>query len=153
MRQFFDVLRYTVISPELLAIAIALVLYTYDPELADVLVQAMKGGIAVGLGAALFPLGMLAFNYKEGFELLAPTGTRKVLLEWPGYPMLKGRVFASFIWCVLGAFACIVGTWMVAAGHNPRAGVALLVAGILCASASTATIAIARFRAREILGV
>jgi hypothetical protein len=95
---------------------------------------------------------MLTFNYKEGFDLLSPAGNRKVILEWPDYPMLKSRVIAALAWCTCGAFAGIVAVWMVASDHFPRFAVSLLVAGTLAASASTATIALARFTSRELLG-
>lgn len=148
----FDKLRFFIASPELLLFLIPFAVYAYYPALADVLVNPMKEGVVFGLAAAAIPLAMLAFNYKEGFDLLSPSGVRKVLLEWPDYPMLKARVFASFVWCVAGAVFGFVAVWMVATDNSPRMAVALLVAGILAACASTATIAIARFNARELLG-
>jgi hypothetical protein len=95
---------------------------------------------------------MLAFNYREGFELLSPSGARKVLLEWPDYSMLKNRLISAFSWCIAGTGAVIAAVWMVATDTEPRLGIAILVAGILTAAASTATIALARFSLREIVG-
>lgn len=150
--RLLDTFRFVVISPELLLALAPFAVYVHYPALADVLVKPMKEGMVFGLAATAIPLAMLAFNYKEGFDLLSPSGARKVLLKWPDYPMLKARVFASFIWCVAGTAAGFVAVWMVAIDSLPRMAVALLVAGILAASASTATIANARFMARELLG-
>lgn len=126
--------------------------YAYAPWLADVLLKPMKDGIALGLGAAALPLGMLAFNYKEGIELLSPAGSRKVLLEWPDYLMLKSRLIAAFVWCVAGSLAGVAAVWMIATDMESRIAIALLISGILTAATSTGTIALARISAREILG-
>jgi hypothetical protein len=152
VKQLIDTMRYIFVSPELASVLVPFAIFTFHPELADVLVKPMKDGIVFGLTATALPLAMLAFNYEKGFDLLSPKGARKVLLEWPGYPMVKGRVIASFVWCVIGIAACLLGVWMVATDSLPRMGVAFLVAGILVASASTATIAIARIKVRELLG-
>lgn len=152
MNRLVDTTRFILVSPELLLTLIPFAIYAYLPAMADVLLKPMKESVGFGLAAAAIPLAMLAFNYKEGFGLLSPTGARKVLLEWPDYPMFKARVFASFVWCVAGAIAGFVAVWLAATDYHPRMGVVMLVAGILAASASTATIAIARFKARELLG-
>jgi len=152
VKRLLDILRLLVVSPELATALVPFAAYMYAPSLADVVVKPMKDGLAFGLAAAALPLGMLAFNYKEGFDLLSLSGGRKVLLEWPDYPMLKGRLIAAFVWCIVGSFAGVIAVWMVATDTMPRVGVAVLIAGILVAAVSTATVALARISAREILG-
>lgn len=152
MKRFVDAIRLVAVSPEAVLALIPFAIYAYVPALADVLIKPMKDGIGFGLAAVGIPLAMLAFNYKEGFELLSPSGGRRVLLEWPDYFMLKSRVVAALAWCTIGALGGIVAVWMVANDFLPRLAIAILVAGILAASASTATIALARFTSREILG-
>lgn len=152
MKRLLDNLRFVIVSLELFMAFVPFAIYAYAPSLADVLLKPMKDGIALGLGAAALPLGMLAFNYKEGVELLSPTGSRKVLLEWPDYPMLKNRLIAAFAWCIAGSFAGVAAVWMVATDTAPRIGIALLISGILAAAAATGTIALARISSREILG-
>jgi hypothetical protein len=105
-----------------------------------------------GLAAVAMPLVMLAFNYKEGFDMLSLSGTRKLLIEWPDYAALKGRELAAFAWCVLGTLACMFAVWMVATDHAPQLGVAIMRGGLLAAAIATATIGLARFALREILG-
>jgi hypothetical protein len=152
VKRLLDILRLVVISPELAIALIPFAAYIYAPSLADILVSPMKDSLAFGLTAAALPLGMLAFNYKAGINLLSPTGGRKVLLEWPDYPMLKNRVIAAFVWCIGGSLAGLLGALMVSKDTAARLGVALVVSGILAAAASTATIALARITSREILG-
>lgn len=152
MKRFVDAIRLVAVSPEAVLALIPFAIHAYVPALADVLIKPMKDGIGFGLAAVGIPLAMLAFNYKEGFELLSPSGERRVLLEWPDYFMLKSRVVAALAWCTIGALGGIVAVWMVANDFLPRLAIAILVAGILAACASTATIALARFTSREILG-
>lgn len=152
MRRLADTFRQIVISPEMLMVLIPFGIYAYAPSVADVLVKPMRDGIGLGFGAVGLSVAMLAFNYREGLDLLSPAGKRKILLEWPDYPMLKSRVIAALAWCTCGALSGVIAVWMVASDHFPRLAVSVLVAGILAASASTATIALARFTSREILG-
>ena len=116
------------------------------------LVKPMKDSVGFGLAAVALPVAMLAFNYKESFEMLSLNGTRRVLLEWPDYPAIKGRVVAAFAWCVLGTLACMAAVWMVATDRMPQLGVAIMLGSLLAAAIATATIGLARFALREILG-
>jgi len=152
MNRFRDTARFILLSPEIICALLPFVVYTYMPALADVLIKQMKDGLGFGLGGVAIPLGMLAFNYKEGLDMLAPTGGRKVLLDWPDYPKLKARVVASFVWCVLGSVSALVAVLMVATDLLPRLAIAILVAGILASAAATATMGLARFAIREIIG-
>lgn len=152
MKRLVDVLRLIFVSPEMLMALIPFGIYVNAPTLGDVLIKPIKDGIGFGFAAAGLPLVMLAFNYKEGLELLSPSGARKVLLEWPDYPMLKARVVAALAWCASGALGGLVAVWMVAHGYLSQLAIAILIAGILAASTATATIALARFRSRELLG-
>lgn len=152
MNRLADTLRLILVSPEMVMALIPFGIYAYVPRLGDILIKPMKEGMGFGLAAAGLPLAMLAFNYKEGFELLSPSGGRKALLEWPDYPMLKARVVAALAWCTCGAIAGVIAVWMVANDFLPQLAIAILIAGILAASAATATIALARFKLREILG-
>ena len=152
MKRLLDITRAALISPEIVGAFLPLVAYLYAPTLADVLIKPMRENLAFGLAAAALPLAMLGFNYKESLDLLSPAGARKVLLEWPGYPMLKTRVVLALSWCAAGLLACLVAVWLVAVNWEPRLAVAILSGGVFAACAATATIGLARFRLREILG-
>lgn len=152
MKQFRDILRLMFVSPELLVWCLPFLLYTFYPSLADVIVKPMKEGIGFGLGGVMIPLGLLGFCYKEGLDLLAPTGAKKIILDWPDYSMIKARVLAIFFWCVLGALLALIAVFMVSTNSQPQLAITILVAGILSSATATATLALARFRMREIIG-
>lgn len=152
MKRPMDLFQLALVSPEVVAALMPLVAYTYAPNWADILLKPMSEGVGWGLAAAGIPLAMLAFNYKEGFDLLSLSGGKKVLIEWPGYPALKVRILASFAWCLVGAAACFVATWMVASNQRPQLAIVLLLGGLLAAATATATVGLARFRLRELLG-
>lgn len=152
MTRIFDSLRLIFVSPELLFLLMPLAVYTYEPTWADMLVKPISDGVGWGLAAAGLSVAMLGFCYKEGFDLLSLSGARKVLIEWPDYPKLKARVLASFGWCVIGALSCIGATWMVAKTVQPLLGVTIMISGLFSAAVATATIALARFSLRELLG-
>lgn len=127
------------------------VVHLYVPEWASVLVKPMKEGLTFGLTAAGLALAAAAFCYREGGDILEPSGLKAVLLEWPGYFMLKARVIASLAWCAAGIGAALVATWMAASDVAPQFAATVLVAGVLAAAASAASIGLARYRIRELI--
>lgn len=148
MNRALDFLRLVFVSPEVLFALIPLAIYAYVPTWADVFVKPMTEGIGWGLAAAGSTLGMLAFSYKEGFELCG----KKVVLEWPDYPMLKTRVLVACTWCLMGAVACFIAAWMVVKDIHTLLAVTILISGWVAAATATVTVALARFSLREIVG-
>lgn len=151
MRRLVDGIRLLLLSPEMVAALLPFVVYLYAPDWASVLVKPMKESLAFGLAAAGLALGAAAFCYREGGDILEPSGANAVLLEWPAYFMLKGRVVAALAWCVAGIGAALAATWLVASSVSPQLGVTVLAAGLLAVGAATASIALARYRIRELL--
>jgi hypothetical protein len=123
MSKFVDFLRSVFVSPELLIALVPVAIYAYEPTWADMLLKPMSDSVDWGLSAAGLSIGMLAFSYKMGFDLLSLSGGRKVLIEWPDYPKLKVRVLVAFGWCLMGAIASIFAMWMVAKECHPLLGV------------------------------
>lgn len=152
MSSFLDRLRYVFISPEIVGLVIPFAVYASFPTLYDVLVKPRKENFGFGLGATALPVGMLVFNFNQSYDMLSLKDRSKILIEWPDYSILKERVIASFVWCVIGALTCIAAVWMVAIDKLPQLGVAMMVGGILASAIATATIALARFSLREIIG-
>lgn len=152
MSRFTDLLRSVFVSPELLFALLPLAVYAYEPTWADLLLKPMSDSVGWGLSAAGLSIGMLAFSYEKGFDLLSLSGGRKVLIEWPDYPMLKARILVAFGWCLVGAAACLISTWMVAKNLHPLLGVTLLISGLIASATASATIGLARFSLRELLG-
>lgn len=151
MKRLADRFRLALLSPEVVAALAPLALLAYAPDWPSVLVQHMKEGVGFGLTAAGLVLAACAFCYKEGGELIDPSGPRAVLLAWPRYYMLKARVVASLVWCILGMGSVLAATWMVAADAAPLLAAAVLVSGVLAPAAAVATVALARYRIRELL--
>jgi hypothetical protein len=110
----------------------------------------MQEGVGFGLTAAGVLLAACAFCYREGGELIDPTGPKSVLLEWPHYHMLKARVVASLVWCVVGIGCVLAATWMAAAAVATHPAGALLASGVIAAAAAVGTVALARYRIREL---
>lgn len=151
MNRLTDTLRHVVISPELLGILAVFCFLYFAPSAFDFPTKHLGEGIGFGLGAAGVASGCLAFCYQEGATILEPSGTGRVLLDWPGYFLLKNRVIASMCWCVFGVAGALAATWLVASGVGANGGAALLVASLLASVVSLASIALARLRIREIL--
>ena len=152
MSRILDFFRLAFVSPELVLALLPIAVYAYAPDWADMLLKPMGDSVGWGLSAAGLPAAMLAFNYKESSELLSLSGGKKVLIEWPDYPRLKMRVLVALAWCLLGIFACFGATWMVAKNSLPLLGITFMISGLLSAAAATATIALAKFSLRELLG-
>lgn len=151
MNRLADGLRLALLSPEVVAALAPFALLAFAPDWSSVIERSMKGGVGFGLSAAGLVLAACAFCYKEGGEVIDPTGPRAALLEWPHYYMLKARVVGSLVWCVLGVACVLVATWMVAADVVPHFAGALLVSGVLAPATAVATVALARYRIRELL--
>lgn len=151
MRRLSDGLRLVLVSPELVGVLAPWALLAFVPDWPSVMAKPMSEGVGFGLTAAGLLLAACAFCYKEGGELIDPSGPRAVLLEWPDYHMLKARVVASLVWCVLGIGCVLAATWMAAAAVGTHVAGALLSSGVLAAAAAVGTVALARYRIRELL--
>lgn len=151
MNRALDLIRYTFISPEVLGLAVVLAVYAFFPEIFGFPLKLLSDGQSVGLGAAGVSVACLAFCFQRGFEMLDPSGAGSVIMEWPGYPMLKGRVVAAMAWCVFAVAGSLVAMWLAAVDHGASAAGAILVAALLTAVVSVASIALASMRIRELL--
>lgn len=151
MKRCLDLIRLVLLSPEILGLVVLASVYAYAPQIFGVLVKPMRESFGFGLSAAALASGALAFSYKEGADILDPSGAKSVLLEWPGYFMLKGRIIAALCWSGVGVGAALVATWQVAMGVQPQFGAALLVGGVLVSAIAAASTGVARLRIRELL--
>ncbi len=151
MKTFFDYARLVFVSPELLALVFVVGLFSYMPGPFEFVTAQIANDFKWGVGAAALPLGLLVACYKTGTELLSPKGKRSTLLDWPDYPKLKRRVVFTLVACFLGFLLAIIGLYLVAK-HGLPTGTMLIASGIAWSSASLATIALAAWNARELLG-
>jgi hypothetical protein len=150
MRRLADWFRLVLVSPELVGILAPWALLAIIPDWPSVIAKPMSEGVSFGLTAAGLLLAACAFCYKEGGVVIDPSGPQSVLLEWPDYHMLKARVVASLGWCVLGITCVLAATWMAATAVATHVAGALLASGVLAAAAAVGTVALARYRIREL---
>lgn len=150
MSRLADRLRLVLLSPELVAALAPWALLAYAPDWPSVIAKPMKEGVGFGLPAAGLLLAACAFCYREGGELIDPSGPKAVLLEWPHDHMLKARVVTSLVWWVLGIGCVLAATCMAAAAIATHVAGALLASGVLAAAAAVGTVALARYRIREL---
>lgn len=151
MNRALDILRYTFVSPEVLGVTLVSAVLYLAPHVFGFPLKLLSEGQAFGLGAAGFSVACLAFCFHQGFEILDPSGAGSVLVEWPGYQMLKGRVVAAMVWCVIAIAGSLGAMWLAAIDPSATEAGALLVAVLLAAVISVASLALARIRIRELL--
>lgn len=152
MKRFIDIARALLISPEALCLVTPFVLWVYWPAPAELIATQIKGDLKWGWGVSLaVPAGFLGTCYTLGTDVLWPQGAGKVLLEWPNYWMLKSRVIAALIFCALALLIVSVGCYWIAEAKSSL-GAILILAGWLSSAAALASVALARWKIREILG-
>lgn len=151
MNRVADMMRHFFVSPEVLGVLAVWATFFTSPSTFDFPYKLLTDGTAFGLSAAGIALLCLGFCYREGFAILDPSGVGSVLLEWPGYFMLKNRLITAMFWCVASIAGALAATWLVASGIAATAGAALLVSALLAAAISVVSVALARIRIREIL--
>lgn len=152
MRKILDIIRMIIISPELLigaGVTIVFILYAKAAEFAfDMLRSDQQLHIAVVLG---IPIALLIASYKIGSDLLSPTGKRQVILGWPEYWRLKYRVVYSLVLCVLTFIISLLGFYLVHRHNSVNGAIAMIVAWSV-ATIALFSLALAKWKAREILG-
>ena len=150
MRKFAELLRFTLVSPETVALLIPFLGPVYFPDFVELFRKRIELDLMFSLAASGLAIGMLSLSYSQGAEILAPSGAKKVILDWPDYRGLKARIIVSWLWCVLGASSAIIALYMVSTNRHALWGTSLLLGGILSAATATALVSVARISSREI---
>jgi hypothetical protein len=150
MNRVLEFLRAVIISPEMLAGCLPFMVSSYWPEPANFAAQQLASDTKWAIGIAAIPIGLLAATYAFGSDALSPTGHKKALLDWPDYWKLKMRIVVAFGYCLLGFAFIVCGVYLVA-HESPVWGANLAIAGVLCAAAALASVALARLNIREII--
>ena len=150
MKRILDLFRATLISPEIVALLFVSAVLVYWPEPALFFTQQFVADIKWAFGAAVLPVGFLVASYQIGGEILSPQGTRRLLLDWPDYPMLKSRVVLALIFCCVGLALGMAGAFLVGR-YKSVVGTALIFSGVLLSATSLSTVALAKWRVRELL--
>lgn len=115
---FKDILRFIIISPELVFVLLAFGILSFFPELSDLIASfVFNKSMQWENYLTLFgvPIMLLISVYKMGDELQNPSNdeNRKLLKEWPKYWMIKNRVIFSLIVSMIGATGTLIA-WVYA---------------------------------------
>ncbi|MEW6058428.1 MAG: hypothetical protein AB1540_17645 [Bdellovibrionota bacterium] len=145
-----DSVRALLISPEMLCILLPIALWFYWPAPAELVTTLIHGDLKWSFGAALIPFGFLATCYHFGTDVLFPEEGRSVLLAWPNYILLKTRVVMALIYCVVAILIVCVGIYWIAKTKSSF-GTTLILAGWFSSSAAIFSVALAKWKIRELL--
>lgn len=132
MKRALDILRFTVISPEVVVILIVCVLFSYYPSWFTLIGEKLKLNNEIATGLLLSPLAALAWTFKESKLILLPQDDNKILLNWEDYPLLRNRVFFGLGLLVVCLISSIV-TLLIKEDLSPEyyAFTFLLIFGVL----------------------
>ena len=150
MKSFLDVFRAILISPEVLALALPFAINLYWPDPALFFAQQSSADIKWAFGAAVVPVAFIAASYQIGGDIISPQGTRRVILDWPDYHMLKNRIVLALFFCVLGLALGIAGAFAIGR-YQSAVGATMVFSGLLVSATSLATVSLAKWKLRELL--
>ena len=111
MKRTLDILRFTVISPEVAVILIVCALFSYCPSWFTIIGEKLKLNNEISTGLFLSPLAALAWTFKESKLILLPQDDNKILLNWEDYPMVRNRVFLGLgllVVCVISSIVTLL---------------------------------------------
>ncbi|HJX09068.1 MAG TPA: hypothetical protein VJ733_01040 [Candidatus Binatia bacterium] len=150
MKSFVDLFRAILISPEVIALVLPFAVGLYWPEPAVFFAEQFSADIKWAFGAAAIPVAFIAASYQIGGEIISPQGTRRVLLDWPDYSMLKNRIVLALIFCALGLVLVIAGAFTIGS-YKSSFGATMIFSGLLVSATSLATVGLAKWKIRELL--
>lgn len=151
MKKLLDIVRMLLISPELVAGLAVVAINSMSASIGNIVLSLLSSDQKWALGLiGGVPMTLLVTCYKLGTDILSPQGKRKVLLEWPEYWRLKYRVVYSLVVCVMALIAGVVG-FLFILNEKSEVAAMLIIGAWAVAATSTASIALAKWRIREIL--
>lgn len=109
------------------------------------------GQFAVASTVVGAPVALTVATWYLAKDLLHPNEEhRKTLVEWPEYWRLTLRTQCALLWDLFGVASAAIGLVLVFASH-PRVGAGAILIGLIVASVSTVTTALANLVVRDIL--
>lgn len=149
MKNLLDFLRSIIVSPELVAALIPVAVYGIWSEPANLVASEIAKDVKWGIGLTVAPITFGIAAYKLGTDVLSPHGTRRAILDWPDYPMLKNRVLLTLGFCVCGFLLGLSGLYVMVQ-QKSHFGAALLFSGLFSSAISLVTLGLAKWKVREI---
>jgi hypothetical protein len=141
-----------ILSPELLVALATIAIHKTITSVGNLAMSLLSSDQKWAIGiVVIIPITLLVSCYQLGTEILSPQGKRRVLLEWPDYWRLKYRVVYALAVCTIALIASVIGYLFVLNRKSPAAAM-LIIGAWAVAATTTATLALAKWNAREILG-
>lgn len=153
MKRFIEVMRVTIISPEMaIAVTIGGAAARW-PKVFSMLAGMVRferiDTSVLALAAA--PTALVVAAYKCTDEILRPNDeARRVLANWPGYLTLKTAAIVGILFAAAGELAWAVGLGMLQF-NRPVAGAAIALGGLAVSVVAVSTLALARIQVRDIV--
>lgn len=139
------------ISPEIVAYPVLVLFCALFPNVVFSTFDFLAEDIKWLWGAVLVPAAITAASLPKIDGLLNPKGKRVLLLGWPDYRLLKDLAIAIIgLYCFAFAVAAI-GFYVVAIIKRPY-GLVLILAALVQVLFTFATLLLACWKSREILG-
>ena len=155
MNKFLDLIRLTLISPEIIVgLLVYFGLHEYIEFPKFISTYFFNENMQWQDYLKLFgvPIGILGLMYKYSDSILNPEDkeNRQVLKQWPNYWMLKNRVYFSLIIAII-SFIGTIGSWYYAQNMNLIDGTVYILVFWSVLLVSFITIALAKLSIKDIL--
>ena len=149
MKRALDFVRAVIISPEVIAGLIPIAVYSIWTEPANLVASEITRDVKWGIGLTIAPVTFGIAAYTLGTEVLSPHGTRRIMLDWPDYPMLKSRVLITLGFCACGVLLGLGGLY-VTVQQKSAFGATMLFSVLFSSGVSLVTLGLAKWKIREI---
>jgi len=155
MNKFLDLIRLTLISPEIIiGLLVYFGLHEYIEFPKFISIYFFNENMQWQDYLKLFgvPIGILGLMYKYSDSILNPEDkeNRQVLKQWPNYWMLKNRVYFSLTIAII-SFIGTIGSWYYAQNMNLIDGTVYILVFWSVLLVSFITIALAKLSIKDIL--
>ncbi|MGF1832138.1 hypothetical protein [Photobacterium sanguinicancri] len=152
MARFIDILRFTIISWELVFILVAFSICTYYPEFFSIVGSKIQGNDEIWKYLPVLPLAFSGVTFKSSAKLRAPleNTTNKPLYDWGSYHKIVDRIIASYIISIL--CCCAVFTiWIFSKELSPVICGMLFITSVVISGVTALQIFIASHKVREVI--
>lgn len=139
------------ISPEIVAYVVVVCVCAFFPNIVFNAFDFVAEDIKWLWGAVLVPVGIAAASISKIDGLLSPKGKRALLLSWPDYRLFKDLAIAVLGLYCFGLVVAAIGFYVVAITKHPY-GLVLIFAALVQVLFTFATLLLACWKSREILG-
>lgn len=141
-----------ILSPELLAVGLSVVVELWWPELFSMLGRKLEADSEIWKYLPTLTLGLAAYSFKLSSNLRAPLQghANKSLYQWPMYQFFVDRVYIGMGYSVAAALGSLI-LWMFGKDLDHRFVGLIFVSATTVASATALTMLLAKQKLTELL--